>query len=320
MPLLLAVRSGAAVSMPGIMDTVLNVGINDDIVQVMAEQSHNARWAYDTYRRFIQMYGTVVEKVDGRKYELIIERAMDRENYSVETQMTADDYKRIVEEFKAITHFPQDAWEQLSMTVEAVFDSWRSPRALKYRAMNEIDRNLRVIGTAIVVQTMVHGNMNLHSGTGVLFSRNPDSGEGSGDPEALYGEFLIHAAGSDIGSGVRTPRPLSEAIEEHPEAIQHLKQYAKQLEEKYKDAQEIEFTIENGRLYLLQCSPAKRTARAAVNIAVAMAKEKLLTEREAIMRVDPLLMECFQHPVVDDNYGQKLHFIFTLLFRLIFEL
>eukprot|EP01034_Spumella_vulgaris_P027322 gene27322-34021_t len=286
--------------MPGMMDTVLNVGINDDIVQVMVEKSHNPRWAHDTYRRFIQMFGVVVLKVEGRSYEKIIEQVMDNHCYTSETQFTADDLQQIVTEFKNITPFPQDAWKQLSMTIEAVFHSWKSPRAVKYRAMCELDQNMRVVGPAIVIQNMVHGNVNMHSGTGVYFTRSPEDGECRED--VFYGEFLMHAVGSDIGSGTHTPRPLQDAVEEHPMALQHLKEYGQQLEGRYKDMLEIEFTIESGELFLLQCSAAKRTPRAAVNAAVAMATEKILSEREALMRVDPPLMEYFQHLVVDTDY------------------
>eukprot|EP01041_Mallomonas_annulata_P006051 gene6051-12201_t len=252
-PLLLSVRSGAAKSMPGMMDTVLNLGLNDAILEGLIAYSKNSRFAYDTYRRFLQMFGTVVLKIDHNLYENIIIKI--KKDKSIENDIDLDeaDLKNIANEFKAITAVPEDPWQQLKMAIEAVFSSWFSPRAQKYRNINNISDDL---GTAVTIQAMVFGNMNSYSGTGVGFTRNPGTGE-----NVFYGEYLSNAEGEDVVAGIRTPLSLDDLRVLQPAIYDELLLIEKKLEHHYRDMQDIEFTVESGKLYILQTRNGKRTAK-----------------------------------------------------------
>eukprot|EP00600_Ochromonadales_sp_CCMP1393_P008438 CAMPEP_0174954150 /NCGR_PEP_ID=MMETSP0004_2-20121128/265_1 /TAXON_ID=420556 /ORGANISM="Ochromonas sp., Strain CCMP1393" /LENGTH=988 /DNA_ID=CAMNT_0016201933 /DNA_START=1859 /DNA_END=4825 /DNA_ORIENTATION=- len=296
-PLLLSVRSGAAVSMPGMMDTILNLGINDDIVDVLARISNNPRWAFDTYRRFLQMFGNVVLGVDKQLYEDVLQVAREKRGVPHDSLLTMADLVDVVKEFKKIATVPAEPWEQLNMAVQAVFKSWYSPRAVKYRDIHHMHE---VLGTAVNIQSMVYGNMNTRSGSGVAFTRNPTTGE-----KEMYGEFLSNAEGEDVVSGVRTPMKLTELRTHQPQVYDSLRVIEGKLERHYRDMQDLEFTVENGTLFILQTRTGKRTARAAVHIAAAMVRERLITEREALLRINPSQMDFFLHPMIDPEFANE---------------
>jgi len=281
-PLLLSVRSGAPYSMPGMMDTILNLGLNDQVVEGLVSLSGDKFFAYDAYRRFIQMFGRIAMGVKGERFEKVLEEVKQRLNIKHDIEIPPEEMKKVVEEFKKIIReetgrdFPQDPWTQLKMAVEAVFKSWNNPRAIEYRKYYKIPDDL---GTAVNIQMMVFGNLGERSGSGVGFTRNPSTGE-----KKLYGEFLPKAQGEDVVAGIRTPLPIEKL---DSEIYSQLLDVAEKLERHFKDMQDFEFTIENGRLYLLQTRNGKRTAQAAVKIAVDMVKEGLISAEEAIMRIEP---------------------------------
>jgi len=290
-PLLFSVRSGAPVSMPGMMNTILNLGMNDEIVQGLARRTNNPRFAYDSYRRFIQMFADVVLGVDGEKFEHEISRYKKEHSKTLDVEMTAEDWQAVVAIFKTLTDFPQDPFQQLKLAVEAVFLSWHTPRANVYREMNNIPESL---GTAVNVQAMVFGNFGDDSGSGVAFTRNPSTGERS-----FFGEFLFNAAGEDVVAGIRTPEPIEALNAELPAVYDELYATQELLEKHYRDMQDIEFTIQEGKFYMLQTRSGKRTGRASIKIAVDMVSEGLINEKEALMRVSPEHVEAFLHPMVD---------------------
>ncbi|QIB67267.1 pyruvate, phosphate dikinase [Kineobactrum salinum] len=290
-PLLFSVRSGAAVSMPGMMNTVLNLGLNDDIAAGLARKTGNPRFAYDCYRRFIQMFADVVMGIDGEQFEHEIERYKTAHGKQNDVEMSAEDWQEIIRVYKGLVNFPEDPFQQLKMAVEAVFLSWHTPRAYVYREMNNIPETL---GTAVTVQAMVFGNFGDTSGSGVAFTRNPSNG----DP-LFFGEFLFNAAGEDVVAGTRTPLPVSALQERLPAVYDELYTTQALLEHHYRDMQDLEFTVQEGRLYMLQTRSGKRTGRASVKIAVDMVREGLITEKEALMRVSPEHVESFLHPMVD---------------------
>lgn len=283
-PLLLSVRSGAQVSMPGMMETILNLGLNDQTIVGLINLTQNERFAYDSYRRFLTMFGSVVLEIDRQKFEDPLSKIKEEENVSLDAEVSADGlkklipiYKNLIKEEKKI-EFPQDPYKQLEMAIEAVFKSWNIPRAIAYRTHYHIDHRL---GTGVNVQTMVFGNMGDDSATGVSFTRNPSNGENE-----FYGEYLTNAQGEDVVAGIRTPKPISELKNEMPEIYNQYVEIAKKLESYYKDVQDMEFTIEKGKLYILQTRNGKRTAKAAVKIACDMVKEGLINKEKAIMLVD----------------------------------
>lgn len=296
-PLLVSVRSGARASMPGMMDTILNLGLNDVSVEGLAQATNNPRFALDSYRRFIQMFSDVVMGIDKNKFEKVLDEAKAAKGVQHDTDLTADDLREVVQKFKEIykaeigSDFPQDPKQQLMEAVQAVFRSWENPRAIVYRRMHDIPSSW---GTAVNVQMMVFGNMGDTSGTGVAFTRNPATGE-----KAIFGEYLINAQGEDVVAGIRTPKPISVLEEEMPEVYQQFMEIAEKLEKHYKDMQDMEFTIENGKLYFLQTRNGKRTAQAALKIAVDMVKEGMITEEEAVLKVDPRQLDQLLHPTFD---------------------
>lgn len=304
-PLLVSVRSGAAVSMPGMMDTILNLGLNDESVEGLAKATNNPRFAYDAYRRFIQMFGDVVLGINKNEFEHVLEEKKKERGVKWDSELSAEDLKEIVSKFKEIykkngLEFPQDPRKQLDMAIEAVFKSWMNERAIKYREINEI-RGL--LGTAVNVVEMVFGNMGEDSGTGVGFTRNPNTGE-----KEFYAEFLPNAQGEDVVAGIRTPMKIEELKKRLPEVYDQLLHVAELLEKHYKDVQDIEFTVERGKLYLLQTRSAKRTGLAAVRIAVDMVNEGIITEKEAITRVQPTHIDQLLHPMIDpsEKYQDKV--------------
>ncbi|SHE92651.1 pyruvate, phosphate dikinase [Alkalibacter saccharofermentans] len=296
-PLLVSVRSGAAFSMPGMMDTILNLGLNDKTVMAVGEKTENLRFAYDSYRRFIQMFSDVVLDIPKFRFEAVLDKYKDRNGYENDTQLTVVDLKDIVDEYKSIVkketgkEFAQDPNEQLIESINAVFRSWNNARAIAYRNLYDIPHNL---GTAVNVQSMVFGNMGEDSGTGVAFTRNPATGE-----KKLYGEFLMDAQGEDVVAGIRTPKSIDELKEIMPEIYEQFDTITKNLETHYKDMQDIEFTIEQGKLYILQTRNGKRTINASLKVAVDMALEGLLTEDEAVLRIDPKQLDQLLHPTFD---------------------
>ncbi len=298
-PLLVSVRSGAAVSMPGMMDTILNLGLNDDAVEGLARSTGNARFAYDSYRRLIQMYGEVVEGVDGHRFEQALGDLKVARGVQQDVDLGDDDLHELVATFKEIYEedtgvaFPQDAREQLTRAVRAVFQSWDTPRAQVYRRAHRIPDDL---GTAVNIVQMVFGNKGEGSGTGVAFTRDPSTGE-----SGLYGEFLADAQGEDVVAGIRTPEPLAVMEQRLPEAFEQLIATMRRLEEHYKDVQDIEFTVEDGRLYLLQTRSAKRTAAAALKAAVSMVDEGLIAREDAVARIDPAQLDQLLHPMIDPS-------------------
>ena len=296
-PLLVSVRSGARVSMPGMMETILNLGLNDETVEAMIKLTNNPRFCYDSYRRFLTMFGSVAWDMDRQKYfESEVEKIKEKEGVKEDTQVSAQGWKSLIPIYKNVIkevtgkEFPQDPFIQLQEAIEAVFRSWNIPRAVAYRTMNKIDHNF---GTAVNVQTMVFGNMGDDCATGVSFTRNPATGENK-----FYGEYLTNAQGEDVVAGIRTPKPISELEHEMPDLYRQYVDIAKKLEQGYKDVQDMEFTIEKGKLYILQTRHGKRTAAAAVRIAVEMEKEGIITKERAIQLVDPytvnqILLPCF---------------------------
>ncbi len=296
-PLLVSVRSGARVSMPGMMETILNLGLNDETVEAMVKLTNNPRFCYDSYRRFLTMFGSVAWEMDRQKYfESEVEKVKEREGVKSDTEVSAEGWKSLIPIYKKVIKevtgkdFPQDPYVQLQEAIEAVFRSWNIPRAVAYRNMNKIDHNF---GTAVNVQTMVFGNMGDDCATGVSFTRNPATGENK-----FYGEYLTNAQGEDVVAGIRTPKPIAELETEMPELYKQYVDIAKKLELGYKDVQDMEFTIEKGKLYILQTRNGKRTAAAAVKIAVDMCEEGIITKERAIQLVDPytvnqILLPCF---------------------------
>ena len=303
-PLLVSVRSGAAVSMPGMMDTILNLGLHDDSVLGLGATTGNERFALDSYRRLIQMYGDVVDGVDAHRFEDALTELKQKRDAQQDVDLSADDLRELVETFKQIyreetgSDFPQDAREQLRRAVLAVFDSWDNPRAQVYRRAHHIPDDL---GTAVNVVQMVFGNKGDESGTGVAFTRDPSTGE-----QGLYGEFLANAQGEDVVAGIRTPQPLEEMKARLPEAFEQLLETMRRLEEHYRDVQDIEFTVEEGRLYLLQTRSAKRTAPAALKAAVEMVEEGLITREDAVARIDPAQLDQLLHPMLDPNADYEI--------------
>ncbi len=312
-PLLVSVRSGARASMPGMMDTILNLGLNETTVRGIIEQSGDERFAYDAYRRFVQMYSDVVMGMDGSILEHILERKKEEKGVNLDTELTAEDWKELVSVFKAKIEeslgqdFPEDPQEQLWGAIGAVFGSWMNQRAITYRKLNNIPADW---GTAVNIQSMVFGNMGNDCATGVAFTRDPSTGE-----NYFYGEYLVNAQGEDVVAGIRTPQPLSKAKKKDgapameevmPECYQQLKKIREILEKHYVDMQDIEFTIEKGKLYMLQTRNGKRTARAAVKIAVDMVKEGLIDEKTAVLRVQPSQLDQLLHPSLDPNAARKV--------------
>jgi pyruvate,orthophosphate dikinase len=296
-PLLVSIRSGSMLSMPGMMDTILNLGLNDETVEGLAELTGNERFAYDAYRRFIQMFGKIVLGVDAKKFEDAFEGHKKEVGAKLDTDLNAEDMKKIVKKFKQIVEsetgkkFPSDPLEQLELAITAVFRSWNNKRAIEYREYYKIPHDL---GTAVNVVVMVFGNMGPDSGTGVAFTRDPSTGE-----RKLYGEFLFNAQGEDVVAGIRTPLKIEELKQRHPSLYRQLLDIAEKLEHHYRDMQDVEFTVEQGKLYMLQTRAGKRTAQAAVKIAVSMAEEGLITRQEAVLRVEPGQVEQLLHKQVD---------------------
>jgi pyruvate,orthophosphate dikinase len=315
-PLLVSVRSGARASMPGMMDTVLNLGLNDTTVEGLAAKANDRRFAYDSYRRFIAMYCSVVLGMEHHGFEAILEDHKDRKEYTVDTEMDADDWAQIIALYKTYTErelgrpFPQDPKEQLWGAIGAVFGSWMTPRAITYRRLHGIPESW---GTAVNVQGMVFGNMGETSATGVAFTRNPSTGENQ-----IYGEFLIKAQGEDVVAGIRTPQDISEAAritsrsdkpsleKAMPRAFAELVQISKQLEHHYRDMQDLEFTVEKGRFWILQTRAAKRTAKAALKVAVELVKDGSISKEEAVLRIEPASLDQLLHPTIDPKAERKI--------------
>ena len=296
-PLLVSVRSGARASMPGMMDTILNLGLNETVVEVIAKKSGNPRWAWDCYRRFIQMYSDVVMEVGKKYFEQLIDKMKEEKGVTQDIELTADDLKKLASEFKAEykakigVDFPDDPKEQLFGAIKAVFRSWDNPRANYYRMQNDIPYSW---GTAVNVQMMAFGNMGDTSGTGVAFTRDPATGE-----KKLMGEFLMNAQGEDVVAGVRTPMPIAKMAEVMPECYAQFQEICKTLENQYRDMQDMEFTIEDRKLYMLQTRNGKRTAQAAIKIACDLIDEGMITEQEALMQIDPKTLDALLHPQFD---------------------
>ena len=296
-PLLVSVRSGARASMPGMMDTILNLGLNEEVVEVIAEKSNNPRWAWDCYRRFIQMYSDVVMEVGKKYFEELIDKMKNEKGVKQDVELDANDLKELAREFKAEykekigSDFPSDPKEQLMGAIKAVFRSWDNPRANVYRRDNDIPYSW---GTAVNVQSMAFGNMGDDCGTGVAFTRDPATGE-----KGLFGEFLTNAQGEDVVAGVRTPMKIAEMEEKFPEAFEQFKNVCKTLEEHYRDMQDMEFTVEHGKLYMLQTRNGKRTAKAALKIACDLVDEGMRTEEEAVAMIDPRNLDTLLHPQFD---------------------
>ena len=298
-PLLVSVRSGARASMPGMMDTILNLGLNDEVLKSIAAK--NERFAYDSYRRFIQMFSDVVMEIPKPLFEKAIDEMKEKRGVKLDTELTAQDLKELVGTFKAIylkehgSEFPSNPVEQLKEAVKAVFRSWNNPRAITYRRLNDIPGNW---GTAVNVQEMVFGNMGDDCGTGVAFTRNPATGENK-----LFGEYLMNAQGEDVVAGIRTPQPIATLEQTNKQAYEDFVKYANELEKHYRDMQDMEFTIERGKLFFLQTRNGKRTANAALKIAVDLVNEGMITEKEAVLRVEPNQLDQLLHPNFD---GAKL--------------
>ena len=306
-PLLVSVRSGAAVSMPGMMDTILNLGLNDKTVAGLIKKTGNKRFGMDSYRRFIQMFGNVVMEVEHAEFEKAIQHLKDKKGVKFDTDLTADDlealvadYKKIVEKGKAVS-FPQDPMEQLKMAINAVFSSWNNKRAITYRNLNDIPHSL---GTAVNIQAMVFGNMGDNSGTGVAFTRNPSTGE-----KKVYGEYLTNAQGEDVVAGIRTPKDLDKLNDEMPAIHKQLMEIFAKLEKHYKDMQDMEFTFQEGKLFMLQTRSGKRTAAAALQVAVDMFKEGLIDKKTAVMRVAPEQINQLLHKQLDKKAKEKANLI-----------
>ncbi|MDE6967095.1 MAG: pyruvate, phosphate dikinase, partial [Clostridia bacterium] len=302
-PFLVSVRSGSRASMPGMMDTILNLGLNDVSVEGLANLTGDPRFAYDCYRRFIQMYSDVVIGVGKSAFEKIIDELKEEKGVKLDTELTADNLKELIAKFKAYfkadqgVDFPQDPKEQLIGAVKAVFRSWNNPRAIVYRRMNDIPSDW---GTAVNVQSMVFGNMGDTSGTGVAFTRNPSTGE-----KKLYGEYLMNAQGEDVVAGIRTPMSIDQLAETNKAVYDQFVEIASRLENHYKDMQDMEFTIERGRLYMLQTRNGKRTARAALKIACDLVEEGMITTDEALLKIEPKQLDTLLHPTFDDQIIKK---------------
>jgi pyruvate, orthophosphate dikinase len=302
-PLLVSVRSGAKFSMPGMMDTVLNLGINDETVQGLVALTGDERFAYDAYRRFIQMFSKIVLDTDPRDFEHLLEEYKQRAHVATDAEIPAADLKQLVVDFKQVAErqsgepFPTDVHQQLQKAIEAVFSSWNNKRAFDYRNFNKIPHTL---GTAVNVQTMVFGNMGNDSGTGVAFTRNPGTGE-----KVLYGEYLLNAQGEDVVAGIRTPSKISRLQDDLPHVYEQFQQIAQRLEQHYRDMQDLEFTVEKGKLYMLQTRSAKRNAQAAVKVAVDMVEEGLISEEEAVIRVEPSQVYQLLLPRFDEEEKKK---------------
>ncbi|MCI9656325.1 MAG: pyruvate, phosphate dikinase [Lawsonibacter sp.] len=310
-PLLVSVRSGARASMPGMMDTILNLGLNEQVVEVIAKQSNNPRWAWDCYRRFIQMYSDVVMEVGKKYFEQLIDEMKEKKGVTQDVELDADDLKTLANQFKAEykekigADFPSDPKEQLMGAIKAVFRSWNNPRAIVYRRMNDIPGSW---GTAVNVQSMAFGNMGDDCGTGVAFTRNPATGE-----KKLMGEFLTNAQGEDVVAGVRTPMPIQEMAEKFPEAFAQFTDVCKKLEGHYRDMQDMEFTVEHGKLYMLQTRNGKRTAAAALKIACDLVDEGMIDEKKAVAMIDPRNLDTLLHPQFDPAALKKATPIATAL-------
>ncbi|MBA2694324.1 MAG: pyruvate, phosphate dikinase, partial [Actinobacteria bacterium] len=301
-PLLVSVRSGAVVSMPGMMDTILNLGVSDETVEALGAEADNPRFAWDSYRRFIQMYGEVVEEVPAYAYEDALSAMKRKRGVEHDTELSIEDLQALVEQFKEVSRehmgeeLPEDPRDQLRRSIDAVFRSWKNPRAGVYRKAHGIPDDL---GTAVNVMQMVFGNRGQTSATGVCFTRNPSTGA-----KELYGEFLVDAQGEDVVAGIRTPRDLAEMQEVLPEAFEELVDTMRRLEEHYGDMQDIEFTVEEGTLYLLQTRSGKRTAPAAFKIARDMVAEDVLTREQALRRIEPAQLDQLLHPAIDPEHDQ----------------
>ncbi|MDZ4195632.1 MAG: PEP/pyruvate-binding domain-containing protein, partial [Candidatus Izemoplasmatales bacterium] len=296
-PFLVSVRSGARASMPGMMDTILNLGLNDVAVEGLAKLTNNQRFAYDSYRRFIQMFADVVMEVEKSNFEHLLEAMKHKKGVTLDTDLTGPDLKELVSQFKVKYQeikgepFPQEPRVQLIEAISAVFRSWDNPRANTYRRLNNIPYEW---GTAVNVQGMVFGNMGDDCGTGVAFSRNPSTGE-----NVLYGEYLFNAQGEDVVAGIRTPKPIAELQKDNPALYDEFFAISKKLEQHYRDMQDMEFTIERNKLYMLQTRNGKRTAQAALKIAIELVEEGLLTEQEALLKVEPKQLDSLLHPQFD---------------------
>lgn len=302
-PLLISVRSGAVHSMPGMMDTVLNLGMNDETVEGIAHLTGNPRFAYDSYRRFIQMFSDVVLNVDSFYFEQLLEEIREKKGYTSDPEMSATDWQEVIKGYKEIVKkhtrrtFPENPKEQLFLSISAVFDSWNNQRAIVYRRLQKIPGHL---GTAVNIQSMVFGNMGNDSGTGVAFTRNPSTGEAK-----LYGEYLINAQGEDVVAGIRTPQPIATLQNEMPEVYQQFVEICNLLESHYQDMQDIEFTVENGKLFILQTRTGKRTAQAAIRIAVELVEKQIINKKDALLRIDPDQLNQLLHRRIDDSYERK---------------
>ena len=315
-PLLVSVRSGSRASMPGMMDTILNLGLNDKITETLSKKTSNKRFARDSYRRFIQMYGNVVLGIKSHLFEEIIDNYKLTKGVLLDTELDSDDWDGLIKNFKNLIlektnkNFPQDVYEQLFGAIKAVFLSWESKRAKTYRKFNQIPNDW---GTAVNVQSMVFGNMGKDCATGVAFTRNPSTGENK-----FFGEYLINAQGEDVVAGSRTPRYITKKAKEDagakedsmeeimPKVFKELKNIFTKLEKHYRDMQDIEFTVENNKLWMLQTRTGKRTAKAAIKIAVDMVKEKLISKKEAILRIDPSTLDALLHPTLDEKAEKKI--------------
>ena len=306
-PLLVSVRSGAKFSMPGMMNTILNLGLNDVTVEGLKKRTNNPRFAYDSYRRFIQMFGEVALDIDMEKFDHVFDARKHKAKAKLDTDLTAEDLQAIIAEYKKLVlketkkPFPQDAHEQLAMSRDAVFRSWWNPKAAYYRKMEKIPDE---IGTGASVQAMVFGNLGDTSATGVGFTRDPATGE-----RVFYGEFLVNAQGEDVVAGIRTPEPISDLEKIMPASYKQLREITSSLEKHYRDMQDFEFTIEDGTLYMLQTRNGKRTGPAAVRVAVEMVIEGLITKKEAVGRVQPQQLDQLLHPVFDIPSLKKLDLI-----------
>ncbi len=303
-PLLVSVRSGAAVSMPGMMDTILNLGLNDETIKGLIKKTGNERFCFDAYRRFVNMFGEVVLGIEHALFEKLLERMKEKRHINLDTELEVDDLKKLVALYKELIEkktgraFPEDPYEQLRNAVEAVFRSWNNERAKAYRKINKI---VGLIGTAVNVQSMVFGNLGENSGTGVAFTRNPSTGK-----KEFYGEFLINAQGEDVVAGIRTPLHINELKKKLPKAYSELDRIYKRLEKHYKDMLDIEFTVQEGKLYMLQTRVGKRTAASALRIAIDMVKEKLIDKKTAILRIDPQQIDQLLHPMIDPKAQIKV--------------
>ena len=302
-PLLFSVRSGAPISMPGMMDTVLNLGMNDEVAAGLSKITNDERFVYDAYRRFVTMFADVVMHAERQKFDDLHEKAKEKQGVKTDPELNAESLKKLVVDMKKLyakevkMEFPQDPYEQLRLAVAAVFNSWNTPRAITYRKIESIPDEM---GTACTVQMMVFGNLSWDSGSGVLFTRDPSSGE-----KMIFGELLFNAQGEDVVAGIRTPVNLDDLKKKHPKIHKELVDIVEKLENHYRDMQDVEFTIERGVLYMLQTRSAKRTAKAAVRVAVDMVAEKLINEKEAVLRVEPKQIEFLLHKTIDPKSGKK---------------